>query len=221
MSAGIAPAARTSLDALLKERTAEHHARADRHPLQQAAVRGRLDRPTYAAMSAQMRGLHEALETALDAAAERESRLASLFKPHHRRASLYGADLAVLDPAARQRGEVSQTREVRAWIAALADSNPIALTGVLYVVEGSTNGGQFIARALGPALGVVAGPGLIALNPHGERTRELWAQFRAALDALPVTGNEIDAIVAAAAETFDRIGEMLDGVMGAGSPARA
>lgn len=200
------------LAAALREGTKEHHVRAERHPLQAAIARGKVDRRTYGRIVAQNRALQEALEGALDAGAEREPRLARVFAPHHRRLANFDADLDAL--GVEDRGVVPATDWACGWIRGLGEREPLSLLGVLYVLEGSTNGGQFLAHPLRAALGLQGNEGLSSLNPHGDRTRELWAGFRASVDSLALEPAEADAIIAAAQETFDVVGRVLDGVAG-------
>lgn len=202
----------SSLAADLRERTRDQHSRAEHHPVQAHAVRGQLDRVEYAAYAAQLLRVQQALEAALDRAAARDPRVGKVFQPHHRRVPAFEADLQQLDPTASARETTRAAEETAAWIAALATVEPTAPLGVLYVLEGSTNGGQFIAAALRRAWGDAEGLGLVSLDPHGARTRELWQGFRASVDALTFSDRERAAIIAAAGETFDRITAIMDEV---------
>lgn len=201
------------LSAELRERTKEHHVRAERHPLQQQVARGQIGRGTWGRLVAQNRVLHEALERTLDGAAGREPRLARVFAPHHRRLEKFDADLRALNVIPGDRAALPATRDVAAWIESLGRDEPLSLLGVLYVVEGATNGGQFLSRALGPALGVAPGSaGILSLDPHGAATRELWGQFRTNIDALGLARAERDRVIAAAGETFDALTRIFDAV---------
>ena len=61
-------------------------------------------------------------------------------------------------------------------------ATPSAAWGSLYVLEGSTLGGLVITKALRGAAWAPEG-GLAYFNPYGRRTGEMWAGFRAALQA--------------------------------------
>lgn len=202
-----------AISAELKERTRDQHVKAEHHPLQQQAVRGTIDRRLYAALVAQLRHLHQALETHLDRLVIADERVARVFAPHCRRLHLCDADLALLDPSGQVHAPLAASRRTAEWIAELAGTTPIALLGVLYVVEGSTNGGKFIAPILRRAWGLAEGEGLQSLDPHGAQTHALWGNFRTAIDGLELSGFEREAIVSVAGETFDRIGQAMDDVM--------
>ena len=77
-----------------------------------------------------------------------------------------------------------------------ASPNEAAFLGALYVVEGSTLGGQYIARQVETVLGLVQGEGDAYFLGHGERTGERWREIRGILEAAPDTW--IDGTVAAA-----------------------
>lgn len=198
------------LAAELKAATAPQHTQAEHHPAQQAAVRGQATPLQYARLAAQLHVLHEALEPALNRAAMRDRRISAVFAAHCRRAPAFAEDLAELDPHGLARMPTAPALEAADWIHALERTQPIALLGVLYVVEGSTNGGQHISRILRKAWGWPAGHGLRSLDPHGASTHPKWLEFRAALDALQLTPDERQSILSAAGGTFTRITAMMD-----------
>ena len=67
-----------------------------------------------------------------------------------------------------------------------------AAWGSLYVMEGSTLGGQVISKALRGATWLPPG-GLTYFNPYGRATAAMWAQFR---DALQARSTELDGVAA-------------------------
>ncbi len=85
--------------------------------------------------------------------------------------------------------------------------------GCLYVLEGSTLGGQFIRREAAARLGLTPDRGCAFFTGYGERTRAMWKAFGAAVamhtDAHP---GDQGAIVASATDTFTRLDEWFIGV---------
>jgi heme oxygenase len=83
-----------------------------------------------------------------------------------------------------------------------------AVLGSSYVVEGSTLGGQAIARALAAAPWLPAG-GLRTFQPYGARTGEMWRAFGAWCDA---RGSALDwqAVAHGAQAAFAVMEEWLD-----------
>ncbi len=85
----------------------------------------------------------------------------------------------------------------------------------MYVLEGATLGGQFIARHVERALGLAGGRGYSFFRGYGEDTGRMWRSFREELgDRAPAL--EADEIVASACGTFDRFHNWL--VDGPGVP---
>ncbi len=199
-----------SLSEQLKSQTRPQHTQAEHHPLQQRAVTGSITRLEYASWAAQLNHIHQNLEGALDSQSQREPRLTAVFTPECRRLQAFQADLSLLDPHQECLHVCSATAESAAWIQSMSNAQPLALLGVLYVLEGSTNGGKFIAAVLRRAWGMPAGEGLRSLDPHGAATHERWQHFKTALDGLKVSQEERSAIILAAGGTFERISAIMD-----------
>lgn len=83
--------------------------------------------------------------------------------------------------------------------------------GCLYVMEGSTLGGQVIARHVHERLGLTSGNGCDFFMGHGVRTGALWERFRDALGTFatcqPVAHEEI---VLAATRIFNLFGNWME-----------
>lgn len=73
--------------------------------------------------------------------------------------------------------------------------------GCLYVAEGSTLGGVHIANMISKKLGTDTSNGFRFFHAYGDRTREMWEQFRALLNE-PRTDDEKERIQQAASDTF-------------------
>ncbi|MFN0092014.1 MAG: biliverdin-producing heme oxygenase [Acidimicrobiales bacterium] len=113
---------------------------------------------------------------AVEAAAARGgARLTELELGSRARSSLVAADLAALRPG-RHR--------LSGALAPLALPDADATLGALYVTEGSTLGGQVIARRLRTRLGLTAGQ-TTSFDPYGPDTAQRWQELRAFLDAWP------------------------------------
>ena len=89
----------------------------------------------------------------------------------------------------------------------LADAD--AALGSLYVMEGSTLGGQVIARHLERHLGLTDGNGYRYFQGYGPRNGPMWAAMRAKLALVPAESTAADRAVAAAAETFSLLRQRL------------
>ena len=118
------------------------------------------------------------------------------------------ADLAALN--ARADGEPPA-------LPRLSVNGVAAACGVVYVMEGSTLGGQVIARHVGPALGVTAERGLRYFSGYGKDTGERWREASAAITrCADAQGSGAgDVMIAAARETFMLVEAALRNRLGA------
>ncbi|MBL9001685.1 MAG: biliverdin-producing heme oxygenase [Phycisphaerae bacterium] len=195
-----------SLADALKEQTREAHTRAERHPVQARMVKGQVTRAEYAAWLGQMLPVWRAVDEGLRVAAARDTRVAAMLKPYHPHAGRIEADLRFLGEQAGV--PLPATERFVSFITGAAAG--IEVLGVWYVLEGSANGGRFIAAAISRALGIEGPEGLTGFNPHGEAQRDRWQAWRADLDANQFSDSERAGVVAAAAASFDAVWEIME-----------
>ncbi|TGD92877.1 biliverdin-producing heme oxygenase [Methylobacterium nonmethylotrophicum] len=144
----------------------------------------------YRALLARFRGFHAVLEPALAGMLDDEA----FFGPRRR--------LGYLDADLRHLGlDAAEIRALPRPDAVLPRSRPEAF-GALYVLEGSTLGGQVIAKHIGRQLGLTAETGCRYYAAHGRETGAMWKAFRHRL-ADEAESGDADALVAFAARTFD------------------
>jgi heme oxygenase (biliverdin-IX-beta and delta-forming) len=115
--------------------------------------------------------------------------------------------------AARRRGQllvldltwfgVDTSGEARPKLPEMRDT--ASLLGAMYVIEGSTLGGQLIARHVELVLGLTAGQGNAYFCGHNQRTGQLWKEFCDALRT-KVPDRETPAVIAAAKAMFGIFG---------------
>ncbi|MGI4814073.1 MAG: biliverdin-producing heme oxygenase [Janthinobacterium lividum] len=153
-------------------------------------------RDSYQALLARFYGFVAPFEDALSAAlpdAQRE------FMGPRFKAPLLRDDLVYLT------GNLAVTDALPRCTALPSLDSPAALWGALYVMEGSTLGGRMIAPMVAQSLGLSERHGYSYYEGYGERTGSMWKAFRehAAAELAP---SEIDATVAAAIDTFERLG---------------
>ncbi|GLS44485.1 biliverdin-producing heme oxygenase [Methylobacterium brachythecii] len=175
----------SGLHARLRAATADAH-QALEDGLQWEARIATLD--GYRMLLALMRGFHAGFEPVIGQALDDEA----FFAPR-RRLALLDADLDRLGLDA-------------ANIAALPVITPITLAtkasayGALYVLEGSTLGGQVIGRTIAARHGPAAEAACSYYRGHGRDTGRMWNAFRAHLEAL-----DDDEVLAAGVATFDAL----------------
>lgn len=82
-------------------------------------------------------------------------------------------------------------------------ASPAAALGGLYVMEGSTLGGQVISRVLRDNLGITPERGGAYFASYGAEIGLMWRRFRERLDRVPDTDG--DSVVNAAVATFEAL----------------
>jgi heme oxygenase len=87
------------------------------------------------------------------------------------------------------------------------------LVGVLYVVEGSTLGGQIIAQVLLKNHGFMRDTGSCFFTGYDKSIMTFWQQFIAFSDTLSCDNHECQAAVEAACQAFQLFNQVLDDVV--------
>jgi heme oxygenase len=82
--------------------------------------------------------------------------------------------------------------------------NVLQAFGALYVIEGSTLGGQVISKMISKQLGFATDQGLSFFKSYGEETMSMWNSFKLVLERHAETQPQADAITQAANETFGK-----------------
>ncbi|MGY1683838.1 biliverdin-producing heme oxygenase [Geodermatophilus sp. SYSU D01176] len=134
-----------------------------------------------------------AAEAGLDAWAHRRPADAETVDwSRRRRAHLFAADLRALgaEPDAAVRPELP----------AVEDTDQAL--GRLYVLEGSTLGGTFIARHLATLPGLGSDVRLGAFSPYGAETGAMWHAYRRVTRERVAAGGDAGRVVGAARATF-------------------
>ena len=138
-----------------------------------------------------MHGFWRAAEHGLDEwATRRPDDAARLDWTRRRRTALFAEDLHRL--GATPSGSAPELPAVAGTDEAL---------GRMYVLEGSTLGGVFIARHLAELPGL-AGTRIRAFSPYGSETGAMWADFRRVTRAVVAEGGDARAVVESARTTF-------------------
>jgi heme oxygenase len=195
----------------LKTETRDLHSLAESRVLQQKIAKGAVDRTRFSAYLGQLYHVHHALESALAESSDREPAIGAIATADRMRVPDLDRDLAFyemdrdqLEAGEAASGFASQIQETK-------DSNPVALLGALYVLEGSTNGGRFLARALRQSWNL-DGDGLAYFDPYGDEQPQRWAAFKRDMDGASFAAEQQEAIIEMAKSTFRAIAELSDEV---------
>src|SRR5690606_27710661 len=74
--------------------------------------------------------------------------------------------------------------------------------GALYVIEGSTLGGQMICKMVAKRLGISPGSGFKFFSGYGEDTARMWAEFKDFMNSNQWTREEEREVIDTAERTF-------------------
>ncbi len=195
----------------LKAETRAAHDATEAIPFSDAMVKEHLPRAAYIGQLAAYRVIHEALEDALRTSSDPAVR--AVWTEDLAKAPLLDTDLAyftaeipTVPPAALDAAEAYASA-----IRDLASSNPPALLGHLYVLEGSTLGATILRMHLANMydLDLETADGLKYYSPYGNQVMPHWMQFKARMNEAVSEPAQQDAVVNAAKDAFDRIGRVL------------
>jgi len=191
-----------SLAVRLKEETRQLHTLAERSGVMVDLLQGRLGLGGYCELLRNLRAIYAALEAGLD----RHPPPARLWRQELRRLTSLEKDLDRLHPAP-WRADNSLTPAAAAYVTrlqALTHTDPTRLLAHAYVrYLGDLHGGQMLARLVRQRFGL-EGPQGTAFYAFGEpeQVEMLKQDFRAGLDALHLTREQADVLVAEACEAF-------------------
>lgn len=203
----------TTLTEHLKESTWELHKHAEGHAIQRGLIQGRLSREMYASLLGQLLCVHRALESALRDLRAARPELGRIVQDGRFQQQRLEDDLRTLGVDVGAVTPLPAAKRLMTTVEMARAERPLALLGMHYVLEGSTNGGRFIAKAIRQAYSLEGEAGTRYYDPYGEQQRALWAVYKEEFDALPVSESDRDAMVAAARDMFRAISEIGDDLL--------
>jgi heme oxygenase len=200
----------------LRDETSDLHSHAESRTLQREIAKGTIDRSIFVAYLGQLYAVHDALESALRDVEGHHPAISALATPERMRVpdldrdlEFYGLDREQLEAGGAAERFVSLVEHTR-------EAEPVALLGALYVLEGSTNGGRFLAQVLRKSWNLDGG-GVTYFDPYGDQQGPVWAAFKREMDEASFEARHEDAIVEMARRTFEAIAEVSDEVATSGA----
>jgi heme oxygenase len=192
----------------LRTETRPDHDAVESVGYQAALVEGRLPRAAYVASLGQLLHIHQRLEDALVRHADDCPPIASVVQPHQFQVGNLRADLEHFGVTDMNADPLPATATFVSEIDAIASDRPVALLGPQYVLEGSKNGGKFLASRVRAMYELEGRDGTRYLDPYGEAQRDRWNAFRDAMNTLALPESDDVAVIDASRLTFRRITEM-------------
>ena len=207
--------AKSSIMQRLRAETSDLHSHAESRTIQRDIAKGEVERAKFVGYLGQLYAVHDVLENALREARDAHPAIAALATPDRMRIpdleldlEFYGVDLSDIEVGKATERFVSLIERTR-------NADPVALLGAFYVLEGSTNGGRFLARVLRSSWNL-DGKGVAYFDPYGDRQPATWAAFKLGMDSASFDAEREDAIVEMAKRTFEAIAEISDEVASRG-----
>ena len=199
------------LPTYLRDSTAAAHLEAESRPLHRALARGTISAGAWITNLEQLLLIHRALEAAVERKLRDDPSWSALAGPERRRVPDLLADLSYFG------GNTTPTPlpATAGAMNAIGAAGELEIVGMLYVTEGSTNGGRMLVKSLARALGLGPAAGRLgfrALDPYGEAQPARWAAFKATLAAAPGDPVLFERIRAGALAMFAMISTIADDV---------
>ena len=191
----------------LKSETRELHASTERMPLGVSMVEGTMSRTAYATLLSTYARLHGALEEAI--AGSTHLAVVAVRTPLLARAALASSDVEALGERLPRAALLEQ--RVVALEGAIRAADGLRLLGMLYVLEGASLGGVFLAPRLATAM-ALRDDETRFFRGHGASTMAHWSAFKARMNAAVVASEEATVAVTAARELFSALGAIFEAI---------
>jgi heme oxygenase (biliverdin-producing, ferredoxin) len=192
-----------SLSAKLKRTTAELHTRAEQSPTMRELAQGKMSREGFTAHLGQLYLLHDGLERRLALLLSSEHRMGHVVKTEQFQTDKARADLEYFGASHETIEASAALSTFLSGLETVAQDRPWALLGMHYVLEGSKNGGRFLARVVRKAYELEVGNGDRYLDPYGESQPATWGTFKTALDSLELSEVESEDVLYGAEKLFE------------------
>lgn len=202
-----------TLSEQLRSDTKDLHDATENHGFMRSMAAGKIDREGYIEYLQQMRCVHVALDAMMRRLAG-DARLAGPIEEEIFQVGYIDQDLKYL-AAANDADPLPGTASLLEMMRGIEAQSNSAVLGIIYVIEGSKNGGRFIARNIRRALDLPEDKGTAYLHPYGERQREVWGRFKEEVDAIDLGEEERTSIVETARSMFNAMMRMADDLQSA------
>lgn len=189
----------------IKEGTWDMHKQAEGQALEQHLIKGTLPKEKYVENIGQRYLIHARMDSLLRKAREVEPRLAEIVEDCQFHTDSARKDLQFFGIVPEGVEALPATKEFMEVAQQAYDEKPVYLLGIHYVLEGSTNGARFIAKALRKAYALEGMNGTHLLDPYGEQQRPNWMRFVTTANAQEFTEQEMERIIHYARLTFSGI----------------
>ena len=195
---------------LLRESTSEMHNSAEANEFQHKLSGAKVEKDELAKYLQQLYLIHQSVSSLIEQKQTSNTALRHVVRDYHHDLTCIINDIEYLGEKPELAEPLKSTADLIASMTATSMSTPAALLGYLYVLEGSTNGAKFLAKALRKGLDLPVEAGASYFDRYGEQQRERWNGFKQAMNEVDFTTEERDKPVSTATETFQTFGKIGD-----------
>lgn len=193
----------------LRAQTADVHELIEKLPFSQALVTQNLPLPLYVSFLSAMLSIHRALEQ--QCLVQNHPAIQKVWQDDLIKTTLLEKDLAYF--AQKKVVGIPFTSEIITqfihYIEETGQQQPVALLGLLYVLEGSTLGAQFLLSGVQSAYALQE-EGVHYYQNYGEETRAHWLHFKRRMNATVTDPADQNQVIESAKQTFDYIKLLLE-----------
>lgn len=186
----------------LRTGTQKLHDQTESGAFNDALLKGKLPLDSYVDMLGQLLLVHRALERRLRDHRAAHPAIDRVVREHYLQEPYLLDDLAYFGRNPEQVEPLPSVQAFETQMDATAKQNPASLLGYLYVLEGSNNGGRFIARAVRRVYNLPDTHGTRYLDPYGEQQKAFWQEFKADMRSVEFSDADRAAILEAANQMF-------------------
>lgn len=171
-------------------------------PDAESIMKGTLPKFKYIKNVEQRYVLQKAFEEVLDETRKSSEFVASVVTDEQFHADKAAEDVKFFGLDPEKAEPLPKTEEMIAFFKETAERDPRLVLASHYTIEGSNNGGIFIAKAVKDAFGFEGHEGTYHLQPYGKGIREKWGAFSAAFNALDIDDELMSEMVLVGRKTF-------------------
>ncbi len=195
---------------LLRESTSEMHTSAEANQFQHKLGSAKVNKDELARYLQQLYLIHKTVSELIEKSKTDNSALSHVTRDYHHDLSCMTRDIEYLGKDINSITALKSTNDLVASMNETAKNETAGLLGYLYVLEGSTNGAKFLAKALRKGLELPEDAGASYFDRYGEKQRERWNAFKQSMNEVNFTEDERATLVSTAMETFRSFGKIGD-----------
>jgi heme oxygenase len=200
----------TTVMELLRDSTSDMHNSAEANEFQHKLSAAKVQKDELGRYLQQLYLIHQSISNLIEQSKTNNDALRHVVRDYHSDLTCIVNDIEYLGQKPELATPLKATADLVASMIETSKNQTAALLGYLYVLEGSTNGAKFLAKALRNGLELPVDAGASYFDRYGDKQRERWNEFKQAMNEVEFTEDERAKLVSTAAETFQTFGKIGD-----------